>query len=289
MACKQAMLVTSVLAAHWLTAGVVGAVEEGADSETSCWSCFRGNPAMTGVAEFVLAPPLERVWSFQPPDKQIGCKASAVIRAGQIFLGDDAGVFRALSLEDGSERWRFETDAAVEGSACFTTAGLVVFGSGDGYVYALDQITGAERWRFETGGEVHGGMNIYRKDGSDEELVIFGSYDNFCYALNAGTGKKAWEFETGNYINGAVAIADGRVLFGGCDGFLYVLAADSGKSLGPIEIGSYVASTVGVDEGVVYTGHYGNRVVALRVEDGEQVWEYGDREFPYFSSPRGAG
>jgi len=253
------------------------------------WPLFRGNPSMTGVrtagADSDLRLPLELVWTFQAEGKRVGCKSSAIIADGRVFIGDDNGVFHCLSLKDGTEIWKVETGDTFEGTACFAGDDLVVVGVGTGFVHAFERKTGKEVWKFETMGEVLGSMNVHRDPKDGTERIIFGSYDNFCYCLDAKTGEKLWEFETGNYINGAVAIDQGQAMFGGCDGFIYRVDVITGEAKGEIEVGNHIASTIAVDSGVAYTGHYGNRVSAFNLEDGAEIWEYGEREFPYFSSP----
>lgn len=266
-----------------------GEAEEptGDGREDEIWGFFRGDPAMTGVAKAALGLPLELAWTYRAPGEgRAGCKATPLIGWGGVFVGGDDGEFRCLELKTGMEVWSFQGADVIEGAGCFTSGGLVVFGSGDGIVSALDRETGKQRWRCEVGGDVLGGMNLHQfGEAGGEELVVFGSYDNFCYAVDAVSGEKRWEFETENYINGAVAIAEGMAMFGGCDGFLYLLDVETGARLGTVEVGSYVAGTVGVDKGVAFLGHYGNRVAAFRLKDKEQLWEYGEREFPFFSSP----
>ncbi len=289
MDCKYPMacLVLLVITVARVPCHGRNAVGSGDDRGGSNWRLFRGDSAMSGVADVDLRLPLERAWTFQAPvESRVGCKASPLIGWQRVFYGDDSGVFRCLALDTGKELWSFRAGDVIEGAGCFAAGGLVVFGSGDGMVYALERDTGRERWRFEAGGKVLGGLNLYRGVGSSGmELVVFGSYDHFCYALDAVTGEKRWEFETGSYINGAVAIDEGVAIFGGCDGFLYLLDVVTGKQLGVIEVGSHVAGTVGVANGVAVVGHYGNRVAAYRLEDRERLWEYGQREFAFFSSP----
>lgn len=284
MLCKRRItLPLQIVVISWLFS-IQLVAEDKKEPLSTNWSFFRGNPAMTGVSNVDLGTELELTWSFQAPGERIGCTASAVINEGKVYIGDDDGVFHCLSLEDGSELWKFETGDIIEGTACFA-GDLVVFGAGDGFVYALDKDTGAEKWKFETNGEILGSMNLFVDAESKAESIVFGSYDNFCYSLAAATGEKQWEFETGNYINGAVAIGDEHIMFGGCDGFIYRLNGSTGESVGDIEMGSHIASTIAVDLGVAYTGHYGNRVSAFHLDEGTELWEYGEREFPFFSSP----
>jgi outer membrane protein assembly factor BamB len=248
------------------------------------WPVARGNAPMTGNSPTKLNFPLELVWTFAAGDKtkREGVIAESVVQGGRVYVGSQSGRFFCLDLVSGKELWKVEKKGAFEGNAGFA-GDLVIAGCVDGFVYAWNKTDGKEAWKFETDGEVHAGVNIWT--GPDGKLrALVGSYDNKLYCLDAATGAKLWEYETANYVNGAAAIFDGKTAFGGCDGTLYILDMEKGTEVKKIEIGAYIGNNIAVDKGVAYITHYGNKVVAYALSDGAKLWEYGDRDFPYYAA-----
>ena len=249
------------------------------------WSMIRGNAEMTGVSPTKLAFPLTLAWTASVGDKtkKEGVVATAVTRDGKAYIGAQNGKFACLDLKTGKEIWHAEKKGFFESTAGFASD-LVVAGCGDAFVYAWNAATGKEVWKFETQGEVHAGVNVWT-DAKGKAHVFIGSYDNNLYCLDAATGAKVWSYETSNYVNGASAIYNNQVVFGGCDGTLYVLDCATGKEVSKIEVGSYMGNNIAADKGVAYVAHYGNKVQAFNFGDGKMLWEYGDRDFPYYAAP----
>jgi outer membrane protein assembly factor BamB len=171
----------------------------------------------------------------------------------------------------------FESTAAFAGD-------LVIAGCGDGFVYAWKAATGDEVWKFETEGEIHAGVNTW-KDEAGNVRILIGSYDNDLYCLDAAKGTKIWAFETANYVNGASAIFDNQVVFGGCDGMLYVLDVKTGNEIKKIDVGNYIGNNIAASGGNAYLAHYGNKIEAYSFSTGAKLWEYNDRDFPYYAAP----
>ena len=279
----------SILGAFFLGGTSLCAQQE-TPSTPAEWTIFRGNPAMTGVIDADFPPgKLELAWTFETKKRGTGkvpppIVATPVVKDGRLYVGNGDGFFHCLELATGKEVWQHNTDDVIEGSAVLI-GDLVVFGCGDSFVYALDRATGEERWKFETYGEVLGSANAFTDEESGKDRVVIGSYDASAYCLDAETGKKLWDYETGNQVNGGVGVAGGRAMFGGCDGFIYVVKTRNGVLERKVEVASYIPNTVVVDKGIAYVGHYGNKVEAYDLESGDQVWEFLDRDFAYFSSP----
>lgn len=253
------------------------------------WPLVRGDAAMTGRSATRLVLPLQFGWSTGIGDKakKEGVVATPITHGGRVYVGAQNGRFACLELETGKIVWQVEKKGFFEGAAAVAD-GLVIAGCGDSFIYAWKAADGKEAWKFETGGEVHAGMNLW-KDAKGGVFALVGSYDNRLYSLDALTGKKAWDFETSNYINGAVAIYDGQVAFGGCDGMLYLLDIRTGKEIRKIEVNSYMGNNIAADQGAAYVAHYGNKVAAFSLADTRQLWEFGDRDFPYYAAPAVSG
>jgi len=279
----------------------------GIEAQAQEWPLVRGDAAMTGASAQKLTFPLTLAWTAELGNKtkREGILATPIVKGPKVHEGDKAplntlstdhqakvprvyvgsqsGKFACLDLLTGKKLWEVTVKGQFEGSAGFA-GDLVVAGCTDGFVYAWNAETGKEVWKFETQGEVHAGVNIWTApDG--KVRVFIGSYDNKLYSLDAADGKKLWEYETANYVNGAASIYENQVIFGGCDGTLYVLDCATGNEVKKIEVGAYMGNNVVVDKGIAYLAHYGNKVAAYSFTDGALLWEYGDREFPYYAAP----
>ncbi len=77
------------------------------------WPMFRGNPALTGVAEGSLPVKLKLLWSFKTGGP---VKSSAAIVGGRVFVGSDDGLVYALDFATGAKQWTFKTGGPVESS-----------------------------------------------------------------------------------------------------------------------------------------------------------------------------
>ena len=249
------------------------------------WPLVRGDAAMTGRSATKLHFPLSLAWKAEvgSPSKKEGVVAAPITHEGKLYVGAQNGRFACVELASGKILWQAEKKGFFEGSAAVADK-LVIAGCGDSFVYAWDAATGKEAWKFETEGEIHAGVNLW-KDKGGRTFALIGSYDNNLYCLEAATGKKVWSFETTNYVNGAAAIYDGQIVFGGCDGMLYVVDLTTGKEVKHIEVGSYIGNNIAADKGVAYVAHYGNKVAAFSFGDGKMLWQYGERDFPYYAAP----
>lgn len=258
-------------------------------SFASDWPLVRGDAAMTGCSATKLVFPLKLAWSAKVGDgaKNGGVIATPITHERKIYVGAQNGKFACLDLNTGKKLWQVEKKGFFEGSAA-VAGGLVIAGCGDSFVYAWKISDGSEAWKFESDGEIHAGVNLW-KDADGKICALVGSYDNRLYCLDAATGRKIWDYETSNYVNGAAAVYEGRVAFGGCDGVLYLLDIKTGKEIKKIEVSSYIGNNIAADRGTAYVAHYGNKVAAFSMEEAKRLWEFGERDFPYYAAPAVSG
>ena len=245
------------------------------------WNFFRGSADMRGVAKHSLQLPLKLAW-----DIKIGRSvfATPVVAGDKIFVGNEEGKFVSMDLKTGKILWEFDTEDIIEGTACIAGS-YVIFGSGDGFLYCMNQSDGKVKWKYETDGEILGGVNLFKSKEDNKLYVLAGSYDNYMHCVSLDSGKLKWKYETQNYVNGAPGIADGKIYFGGCDAQIYGIKTEDGKIHTTMDAENYIANSIVVVDSVAYVAHHGNRVAAFDLKKKKQIWEFGERDFPYFSSP----
>lgn len=246
------------------------------------WLRHRGDAALNGVSAGTPGDKLQLLWSYSTGDF---LKSSVVIAGNVAFVGSEDGTLHAITINNGKRKWVYKSEMAIEAPPLLYEDKVIV-GSTDGFLYCIDQNTGKLIWKYETMGEIMGAANQAVRPNTKDDVIVVGSYDNFVHCVSANAGKLLWKFEAQNYINGVPTIYDNKyVVFGGCDAMLYVVNLENGKSIRSIEVEAPIAASVAIADGVGYVGDMDRSVTAFNLENGEVVWNYQNKSFPYFSSP----
>lgn len=217
---------------------------------------FGGNKAKKALepAELTeLASPLhsKTMWSVNLGDKQekIGLRTHPVVEGDRVYVVDDSGEVRALSLSNGKPLWKqqvmetrklgsrllFWRKSIVETGLTSSPAaanGLVVVGGRNGEVIALDAETGKTRWQTTVSSEVIAAPLI------TSDRIVVRSNDGRVFGLDPADGSRKWVFDRG---------------------------------LPTLSVRGSSAPVAG--QGVAYVGYDDGTVVMLRLEDGARGWE----------------
>jgi outer membrane protein assembly factor BamB len=258
---------------------------------TGDWPIYRGDRAMTGVAQGHLADRLELAWRYGTGGP---IESSPVVADGRVYIGSGDGLCYALSLADGELLWRRRLGEAADlpgiEAPPMVHDGMVYVGNTIGTLAALDAQSGAVKWTFrgEGAGKFAGAAN-HATLADGRKVILVGNYDSgSLYCLDVTTGQRVWTFVTDQPVNGAPAIdaRRGLVVFGGCDGHIYALDLDTGERAGLIDVGHPNPGTVALHGGTAYLGHYGNALVAADMQAGEIRWTWTspDRPMPIFGA-----
>lgn len=147
----------------------------------------------------------------------LGARArrSAVVAGDTLYAPVRTGELVAVSTDDGTERWRFDTGNENVGAPAFARGTVFVATGGphvDGTLHALDGSDGSVRWQFST--DAGGGMGTAVHGGT-----VFVGFRNDLFALRASDGTKRWVATEGggSYGGTSPAVAYGSV-FGATDG-----------------------------------------------------------------------
>src|SRR5688572_11549725 len=78
------------------------------------WTIFRGDPQQTGVTQAKLPQPLAPVWTYQ---LEGGIETTAAVAGNTVYVGALDGLFVALDLASGKERWKYQATDEIKSSA----------------------------------------------------------------------------------------------------------------------------------------------------------------------------
>lgn len=159
------------------------------------------------------------------------------------------------------------------------TKDAIYSASGKGSLMRLDRATGKQVWRIQTGIVVSGGV------ASGDGLVLIGGDKGDVLAYDED-GKLRWKSLVSSEVLSVSQVADGMVMVRSGDGRIAGLNAADGKRVWMYERSTpalVVRSHAGVtiQRGVAFAGFAGGKLAAIRIKDGEVLWE------AVVSQPRG--
>ena len=276
----MSIVVTSLNNGDARAADAPPAAQAALKNTADTWPLFRGDAQGQGVAASTLPDKPDLLWKKE--FKGAAFEATAVIADGLLYIGtnnsDASGDFYALSLADGSEKWKFHTEAGFS-SAAGLRDGKIYVGNFEGRCFCLDA-AGKQLWSFDAKATVHGGPNFYR------DKVLFTSEDGALYCLNTADGSKVWEYKIDQPLYCAPTVVQNRVFLGGCDSAFHVIDLDSGKAIAVQDIGVQTGNAPSVLGDRAYFGTLGAGVLGIDWRKPEIAWTYtaGRRKQEYKSS-----
>jgi outer membrane protein assembly factor BamB len=213
----------------------------------------------------------------------------------RVFVGSsDRGLY-ALSAEDGSVLWRFETVGFVQSAPLYVQKdNAVYFGSNDGALYKVNASTGALRWRFMSNAE------ISRRPVLAYDTLYVVNANDTVLALDPTTGERRWSQHrtpaAGMEVAGHAGplVFRGNVYTGFSDGTVAAFDARTGvERWQPVDLSAEAEQLLGqlpqyldvdttpvadeIEAGpVIYVGSYVGGVYALEADTGTQVWSNPD-------------
>lgn len=222
---------------------------------------------------------LENVDSGAPREIWINSEAATdkvvappLFADGTLYVGTADNNILALSPEDGSLLWEYETGHAIWGQPAYAD-GVLYVTSMDHAVYALDTAESGEvLWRIEFEGALPSSPIL------GDGLIYVSSFDGNVHALDMESGDVRWSAPAGNWVWGAAALVDGVVYFSDIDGRLFAVDAQTGEQLWTHEAGVNVVSSPVVvgDNLYIASGTEDDTptgaLTAYSASDGRQLW-----------------
>ncbi|MCX6608305.1 MAG: PQQ-binding-like beta-propeller repeat protein [Acidobacteria bacterium] len=199
------------------------------------WPQFRGNPALTGVADSGAPPAqLKLLWTWEGGEQ---FESSPIIAGGVVYIGSGAGDLLAIDLTTGKTKWKYKAGSEIGESTPTIANGIVYVGDLKGVLHAVNAADGKGLWTYPTGTEIKSSPIVHA------DKVLIGSYDQSLYALNAKTGKLAWKYETTGPVHATPAVKDGIAYIAGCDEHFRAIRIADGKEIFQVSSGAYTGAS----------------------------------------------
>lgn len=152
------------------------------------------------------------------------------------------------------------------------SARSVVVADHEGVVQAFNPENGDEQWETETE------MHLSAGPGIGEKVIVFASSQADVIALNPSSGQVQWKTKVTSEVLAAPLIAEGLVIIRTTDGRIVALDETDGRRRWSYERSVPVLSLRGTSAPVVtgdtlISGFDNGKLLALRLQDGKQVWE----------------
>lgn len=158
----------------------------------------------------------------------------------------------------------FDFSPAVEGTAVYAA-------SADGELVKLDAGTGKEEWRISA--EEHFSAGV----GLGANLVLVGTSAGYVMAYNQ-QGKLLWKSKVSSEVLSAPRVHLDIVVVRAGDGRIFGLNAVDGtrkwifqRSTPALTLRS--SAGIVIADGIVYAGYAGGKLVAIKADDGNSLWE----------------
>ena len=223
------------------------------------WPLFRGNQQLNGVSESELPIPMKLLWTFHTGDNiksapvvdrqrvvvgstdgHVYCldlngdllwkfntgnaiEAPALIHENTVYIGNMDGILYAFDLDTGKERWKYETENQIIGSANWWNSGkttYILVGSYDYNLHCVDAGSGKGVWKYESDNFINGAAACY------EGKAFFGGCDGFLHIVDIVTGKIEKKIDVATYVPGSPAVEKDKAYLGDYDGRFFQVNID---------------------------------------------------------------
>lgn len=169
------------------------------------------------------------------------------------------------NLGKGEKRLGLRQHPTVDGSVLYAA-------DPGGRLSAFDAASGAQVWRIDTE------MRLSSSPGVSEGTLVVGSLDGEVLAINPDSGTERWRAKVSSEVLSTPAIGQGLVIVRAIDGRIFAFSITDGERRWVHDQGTPSLTLRGnsaplLVEGAVLVGYDNGQLVALRAEDGAQIWE----------------
>lgn len=200
----------------------------------------------TKLTELTPTLKVERLWKSSVGDGAVktGVRLQPEVVDGVLYAASADGDLIAIDANTGKTVWRQKSRThgwfgwgdrkrpdAFMAGGPTVAGDLLVVGTLDGHVYGLGAKDGSKRWTAEVTSEVITAPSIVGN------LVVVRTADGRLYGLDSATGERRWAYDQTAVPtlslrgNGPLLVANGVVFFGSDNGKLVALRMDNGEKL----------------------------------------------------------
>ncbi len=231
------------------------------------------------------------LWRYQPPDVDISGFSSFPDLGGECVYYSSSTkeetskhMYRpgshifALDKKTGELRWKLKTDAWISKSPLIVSDKLFFYGkrlTGNPYIACVDLHTRELLWEFHPDNDPYAMAAFLVRAGD----VVLCSHSSTLYALDIQEGQLKWEFKSPHRIESFAAVKNNLACFNSMG--IYALDITTGELEWQFAAKKTFYSSPCIVGEVLYAGGVDGYVYALRLEDGQKLWEY---EIGYFIS-----
>lgn len=224
------------------------------------------------------------LWRYQPPDVDISrfssfpdlgsecvyyCSSTKEETSKHMYR-PGSHIF-ALDKKTGELRWKLKTDARVSESPLIVSNKLLFYGkrlTGNPYIACVDLHTRELLWEFHLDNDPFARAAFLVRAGD----VVLCSHSSTLYALDIQKGQLKWEFKSPNRIKSFAAVKNNLACFNSMG--IYALDITTGELEWQFANKNTFYSSPCIVGEVLYAGGVDGYVYALRLEDGQKLWEY---------------
>ncbi len=239
-----------------------GTISTGPRDRASDWTMFRGEPALSGYTDRRLPSDPVLLWEYKHGVRTVASaivykdvtyfcdkhglmlgidrdgsevsridldapmEASFMALDSVLYFGMIDGDVRAVSLDDGSLLWSYQTEGQINAAPALTTVKgrrYLLAGSYDNNMYTIDAASGTLKGLASTGYYINGAAAIWG------EYALFGGCDSWLRMVNCATGTAADSVKLDAYIPSSPAIVDDMAYVADYNGNVYEISLNGGR------------------------------------------------------------
>ncbi|MCC6146637.1 MAG: PQQ-binding-like beta-propeller repeat protein [Anaerolineaceae bacterium] len=218
------------------------------------------------------------IWKYpDKADSQRNYYAPPQIADGQVLVGDYLDALHSLNLENGTEKWKFDTTNSRFISSVKVEQDTILASGSDGYLYALD-LQGGIRWKFKTGAA------NWAKPASDSETVYLPSMDHYLYGIDLKSGKEIWKTNLGGAVIAGLTLNSDNLYVGTLANEMLAVGKKDGKIVWRFGTDSAVWAIPVLKDGVLYFGDKASTIYALNADNASVAWRLSEVGGPIVGS-----
>lgn len=199
-----------------------------------------------------------------------------------VYVDDYKGDVLSIDKRNGKVRWHTALKNHVT-SGVGVGDGVVGVGSQNGFIYGLDKNSGKVLWHARVPGEILATPNV------TNNKMFIKTQSGRIYAFNAASGQKLWSYKSSNpnlVLRGSskIATAKNLAIAGFADGSVIAFEQGTGKEMWHIQLAIPhgvsaiermvdITADPNVDGDTMYIAAYQGQLAAVKVNNGDIVWQ----------------